>query len=138
MTYLTPGDPSKRLKQVIAAIMILVVIFAIRLIDLQIIQADAINAKSYEKRAVTRTVPALRGEILDVNGKVLAKTILRYDINVAPSKVGPVSRQVSGQTVSIPIDSGATFATEVYIKFINGGGSAADTVTIVYDTDTIS
>ena len=104
MAYLTPGDPSKRLKKVVALILVLVGIFAIRLIDLQVIQADAINAKSYEKRAVTRALPALRGEILDVNGKVLAKTILRYDINVAPSKVGPVTRKVSGQTVSVPIE----------------------------------
>ena len=104
MAYLTPGDPSKRLNKVIAAILILVVVFAIRLIDLQIIQADSINAKSYEKRAVTRVIPALRGEILDVHGNVLAKTILRYDINAAPSKVGPVSRKVSGQTVAIPVE----------------------------------
>ncbi|MFM1992996.1 MAG: hypothetical protein RL600_824, partial [Actinomycetota bacterium] len=41
MAYLTPGDPSKRLNKVIAAILILVVVFAIRLIDLQIIQADS-------------------------------------------------------------------------------------------------
>lgn len=104
MTYLTPGDPSKRLKKIVGFILVLVGVFAIRLIDLQIIEADAINAKSYEKRAVTRVVPAVRGEILDVNGKVLAKTILRYDINAAPSKVGPVARKVSGQTVSIPVE----------------------------------
>jgi cell division protein FtsI (penicillin-binding protein 3) len=104
MTYLTPGDPSKRLKRVIAIILVLAGVFAIRLIDLQIIEADAINAKSYAKRAVTRVIPAVRGEILDVNGKVLAKTILRYDINAAPSKVGPVSRKVKGQNVTIPVE----------------------------------
>ena len=104
MTYLTPGDPAKRLRWVILAILALVAIFAIRLIDLQIIQADAINAKSYEKRAVTRTIPALRGQILDVNGEVLAKTVFRYDINAAPSKVGPINRKISGQTVSVPVE----------------------------------
>ena len=104
MTYLTPGDPAKRLRLVIIAIIAFVAIFTIRLIDLQIIQADAINAKSYEKRAVTRTIPALRGQILDVNGEVLAKTVFRYDINAAPSKVGPVSRTVSGQNVSVSVE----------------------------------
>lgn len=101
MAYLTPGNPAKRLRFVIAAILIFVIVFAIRLIDLQIIQADEINAKSYEKRAVTRIIPALRGQILDVNGEVLAKTVYRYDINAAPSKVGPVTRQIDGQTVTI-------------------------------------
>lgn len=104
MTYLTPGNPAKRLRFVIAAILVFVIVFAIRLIDLQIIQADEINAKSYEKRAVTRIIPALRGQILDANGEVLAKTVYRYDINAAPSKVGPVNRKVAGQTVAIPVE----------------------------------
>lgn len=104
MTYLTPGDPAKRLKWVIVAIVALVAIFAIRLVDLQIIQANAINEKSYEKRAVTRVIPALRGQIIDANGKVLAKTVFRYDINAAPSKVGPVTREVNGQSVTIPVE----------------------------------
>ncbi|MFM1983747.1 MAG: hypothetical protein RL723_182 [Actinomycetota bacterium] len=104
MTYLTPGDPASRLKKIIGFILILVVVFAIRLVDLQIIQANAINEKSYEKRAVTRIIPALRGQIIDANGKVLAKTVFRYDINAAPSKVGPVVRTVSGQSVTLPVE----------------------------------
>ncbi|MEN9955410.1 MAG: hypothetical protein RLY34_217 [Actinomycetota bacterium] len=104
MTYLTPGDPASRLKKIIGFILVLVVVFAIRLVDLQIIQANAINEKSYEKRAVTRIIPALRGQIIDANGKVLAKTVFRYDINAAPSKVGPVVRTVSGQSVTLPVE----------------------------------
>ncbi|MEY4436566.1 MAG: hypothetical protein RL100_30 [Actinomycetota bacterium] len=104
MAYLTPGDPNKRLRAIIASILILAVVFTIRLIDLQIIQAPAINAKSYEKRAVTRTIPALRGQILDANGKVLAKTVFKYDINVAPSKVAPMSRTENGKTTQISVE----------------------------------
>ena len=33
---------------------------------------------------------------------------------------------------------GVTFSTEVYLKFYNHGGATKDTVSIVYDTDTIS
>ena len=104
MTYLTPGDPASRLKKVIGIILVLVVVFAIRLVDLQIIQANAINEKSYEKRAVTRVIPALRGQILDANGKVLAKTVFRYDINAAPSKVGPFTKTVKGESVTISVE----------------------------------
>jgi hypothetical protein len=64
MAYLTPGEPSKRLKQVIAAILVFVVIFTIRLVDLQIIQANSINEKSYENRAVTRTLQLFVGKFL--------------------------------------------------------------------------
>lgn len=104
MAYLTPGDPNKRLRAIIASILILAVVFTIRLVDLQIIQAPAINAKSYEKRAVTRTIPALRGQILDANGKVLAKTVFKYDINVAPSKVAPMSRTENGKTTQVSVE----------------------------------
>lgn len=113
MTYLTPGDPTKRLKWVVVSIVALVALFAWRLIDVQIVQADAINEKSYEKRAVTRVIPALRGQIIDANGKVLAKTVFRYDINAAPSKVGPISREVNGQTVTVSVDQLATEIAEI-------------------------
>lgn len=104
MTYLTPGDGSKRFKKIFALILVLAVIFSVRLIDLQIIQADAINAESYENRAVTRALPALRGKIIDANGKVLAHTVYTYDINAAPSKVGPLKRTVDGAEVEVSVD----------------------------------
>ena len=104
MTYLTPGNPSKRLQKIIAFILIAAVVFTIRLVDLQIIQANAINEKSYEKRAVTRVIPALRGQIIDANGKVLAKTVIRYDINAAPSKVAPITRTVNGVSVAVTVE----------------------------------
>ena len=104
MTYLTPGNPSKRLQKIIAFILIAAVVFTIRLVDLQIIQANAINDKSYEKRAVTRVIPALRGQIIDAQGKVLAKTVFRYDINAAPSKVAPINRTINGVSVLVTVE----------------------------------
>jgi cell division protein FtsI (penicillin-binding protein 3) len=104
VTYLTPGNPSKRLQKIIAFILIAAVVFTIRLIDLQIIQANAINEKSYEKRAVTRVIPALRGQIIDSQGKVLAKTVFRYDINAAPSKVAQITRTVNGVPVVVTVE----------------------------------
>jgi cell division protein FtsI (penicillin-binding protein 3) len=104
MTYLTPGEPKKRIRNLFAGILILAVIFSIRLVDLQVIQAQAINKISYENRSVTRTIPALRGDIVDSTGQVLAHTVYRYDINAAPSKVAPILRNVSGQEVSVPVE----------------------------------
>jgi cell division protein FtsI (penicillin-binding protein 3) len=54
---------------------ILVVVFTIRLIDFQIVRAEAISEYSYENRAVTRTIPAIRGDILDANGEILATSV---------------------------------------------------------------
>ncbi|MEY4981350.1 MAG: hypothetical protein RL174_688, partial [Actinomycetota bacterium] len=104
MTYMTPGNPKRRLTGMFLVIIAVVSVFSIRLVDLQIVQAEAINKISYENRSVTRTIPALRGSIVDSKGTVLAHTVYRYDINAAPSKVGPVLRNVSGQEVQVSVE----------------------------------
>lgn len=104
MTYLSPGEPKKRMRGIIAVVAVFAIAFSIRLVDLQVIQASAINEISFSNRSVTRAIPALRGDIVDVNGEVLAHTVYRYDINAAPSKVGPVLRSVSGQEVQVSVE----------------------------------
>jgi cell division protein FtsI (penicillin-binding protein 3) len=84
---------------------ILVVVFAIRLVDFQILRAEAIQEYSYENRAVTRTIPAVRGDILDANGTVLATTVYRYDINAAPAIVRPVEKVVDGVTQIVSVET---------------------------------
>jgi cell division protein FtsI (penicillin-binding protein 3) len=86
----------RRIRLLITVSVILVVVFAIRLIDFQIVRAESINEISYDKRSVTRVLPAVRGDILDANGKVLATTVYRYDINAAPAIVRPVERKIEG------------------------------------------
>ncbi len=108
MTYLTPGEPKKRLRAIFAFVAIVAVVFSIRLVDLQVVQAGEINKISFANRSVTRTIPALRGDILDSNGTVLAHTVYRYDINAAPSKVSPVLRSVSGQEVQVSVEQVAS------------------------------
>jgi len=96
---------NRRLRLLATLSIIGVVVFGIRLVDFQIVRAEAINQISYEKRAVTRVIPALRGDILDANGTVLATTVYRYDINAAPAMVAPVERRVDGITQSLSVES---------------------------------
>jgi cell division protein FtsI (penicillin-binding protein 3) len=84
---------------------ILVLVFAVRLIDFQIVRAEAISDYSYDKRSVTRTIPAVRGDIIDANGNLLATTVYRYDINAAPSMVRPVERVIDGVPQIISVES---------------------------------
>jgi cell division protein FtsI (penicillin-binding protein 3) len=107
MTYLTPGDPRRRIRKIQAFVVIVAIIFGIRLVDLQIVEADAINAKSYANRAVSRVLPSLRGQIVDDEGKVLARTDFKYDINAAPDIVAPFNRKVNGQEVLISKEQAA-------------------------------
>ena len=107
MTYLTPGDPKRRIRKIQAFVVIVAIIFGIRLVDLQIVEADAINAKSYANRAVSRVLPSLRGQIVDDEGKVLARTDFKYDINAAPDIVAPFNRKVNGQEVLVSKEQAA-------------------------------
>lgn len=108
MTYLRPGDPKRRLRTFKIFVVVLALIFGGRLVDLQIVQAEAINAKSYANRAVSRILPSLRGDITDGTGAVLAHTVFKYDVNAAPDIVAPFNREVNGQKVLISVEQAAT------------------------------
>ena len=108
MAYLRPGDPKRRLRAFKIFIVALALVFGGRLVDLQIVQAEAINAKSYSNRAVSRVLPSLRGDITDGTGAVLAHTVFKYDINAAPDIVAPFNREVNGQKVLISVEQAAT------------------------------
>jgi cell division protein FtsI (penicillin-binding protein 3) len=108
MAHLRPGDPKRRLRAFKIFIVALALVFGGRLVDLQIVQAEAINAKSYSNRAVSRVLPSLRGDITDGTGAVLAHTVFKYDINAAPHIVAPFNREVNGQKVLISVEQAAT------------------------------
>lgn len=71
-------------------------VFTVRLLDLQLFSAPEYVAESKGKRAVDLTIPALRGDIVDRNGNVLATTDERYDVQLSPKntrlKNGVVTR----------------------------------------------
>ena len=102
-----PVNIARRVRLLLTISGILVVVFAIRLIDFQIVRAEALNELSFEKRSVSRTLPAVRGDILDANGTVLATTVYRYDINAAPAKVRPVERRVNGEKQTVTVEAAA-------------------------------
>ncbi|MEY4042457.1 MAG: hypothetical protein RL529_24 [Actinomycetota bacterium] len=107
MTYLTPGDPKRRVRKIQAFVVLVAIIFGVRLVDLQIVEADAINAKSYANRAVSRVLPSLRGQIVDDAGNVLARTDFKYDINAAPDIVASFTRKVNGQETLVTKEQAA-------------------------------
>jgi cell division protein FtsI (penicillin-binding protein 3) len=70
-----------------AVVLIGAVVFSVRLVDLQVVQAPKLNAEALDKRGVPVTVPSLRGDIVDRNGVVLAATDERYDVQLSPKNV---------------------------------------------------
>ncbi len=108
MSMLPPGEDRKRFSIIRIIVAIFVVFFVGHLLDLQVVNAPAIKEASKSKREITRVISAARGSILDKDSKVLAKSIFRYDVNVAPIKVAPVERQVNGATVTMTVEQLAT------------------------------
>ena len=73
-----------RITMAVLAVFAIVAVFMIRLVDIQIVQADDLNSASYDKRAVPMTLYGTRGSIVDANGNVLALSVDRYDITASP------------------------------------------------------
>jgi cell division protein FtsI (penicillin-binding protein 3) len=96
---------SRRMRLFLTVATVIALVFAVRLVDFQIVRAEAISEYSYENRAVTRTIPAVRGDIIDSSGNVLATTVYRYDINAAPSMVRPVERVIDGAPQVITVEA---------------------------------
>lgn len=70
----------------LAVVIVLVgaVVFAIRLVDIQLVSAAALNEDAANKRAVPIVIPSLRGDIVDRDGEILATTDERYDVQLSP------------------------------------------------------
>ena len=107
MTFLTPGNSHLRRRIFAAIIAVISFFFVFRLFSYQVIDAEAINKVSKDKRSVTRTIKALRGDILDANGSVLAHSVYTYDINAAPINVGPVDTVRDGREVTLSVEQQA-------------------------------
>ena len=132
MAYLNPGEPQKRLKLFVGIVTVIALLFVGRLFYTQVIDAERLNTISSDQRSVPRTLPAIRGTIYDAEGKVLAKTVMRYDINVAPSKVAEFTRTVNDQDVQVTVDQAAgemasalSMTKAAVLKKITGTGEYA-------------
>jgi cell division protein FtsI (penicillin-binding protein 3) len=77
----------------IAAIFVFTV-FAARLLRVQALDAASVQAAAFDKRVVTEVQPALRGQILDRNGVVLASSVERKTIYADQKVIPTYSRRV--------------------------------------------
>ncbi len=98
-----------RISFAVLAVFALVAVFAVRLVDIQIVRAEELNAQSLDKRAQALTLPGVRGNIVDANGEVLAQSVERYDITASPrSALGraDINGSVAGDLADIAAITG--------------------------------
>lgn len=79
-----PRSARARVSFAIFMVLVLTVVFMVRLVDLQIVQADALTAEADSKRILTRVTYGTRGDIVDSRGAVLADSVERFDIVISP------------------------------------------------------
>ncbi|MET0842356.1 MAG: penicillin-binding protein 2, partial [Mycetocola sp.] len=102
----TRSTRSPRRRTVVALAVVLAVLagFIVRLVDIQIVNADDHIADSMQVAlGASRTLYGTRGEIVDESGQALAGSILLYDGVLDPKNVGPLTREdEDGERVVVP------------------------------------
>jgi len=77
----------KRIKFLIVACMVFILFFAARLVQIQVIQANAYKVRAANEMESTRTIPAPRGDITDVNGVSFARSVSAINIVVDQTQI---------------------------------------------------
>lgn len=99
----------RQISIVVAVIALVIVAFMLKLIDVQIVRAAALNEDSAGKMSIAQTVYGKRGAITDRNGVVLAEAEMRYNVTASPRQaIHDFDRDVDGQSVTITPTQAAT------------------------------
>ncbi|MGW0733355.1 peptidoglycan D,D-transpeptidase FtsI family protein [Streptomyces sp. NPDC002851] len=88
------GSPRPRLRLVSLGLALVMLVFVVRLLQVQGVDASAYTAKAEQNRYFTHTLAAERGEITDRNGSELAVSVDAYDITADPSMFTPERTKV--------------------------------------------
>lgn len=77
---------------------------AVKIVVIQGFDPDRFAAKATDKRTQASVLAAERGKILDMNGAVLAQSIVRYDIVGAPNVNTPFQMFKRFNEDNIPVE----------------------------------
>jgi cell division protein FtsI (penicillin-binding protein 3) len=94
----------RRLSLTVLIVFALVAVFAVRLVDIQVVRASELSTAAEQHRTMTETIWATRGGIVTSDGTVLADSVDRFDITVSPKNVdlATTSMLVDDQRRDVP------------------------------------
>jgi cell division protein FtsI (penicillin-binding protein 3) len=104
-----PGDPVRRLRLWQVCLLMTLTIVAARVIDLQAIQGPTLAAAADKARLRTVVLPAIRGDITDINGVPLATTVQARNVTVDQTLVSAPAAEAS-QLASVLGGDAAVYA----------------------------
>ena len=82
-------------------------LFAAQLVRIQGLDASAVAAQAFDERNRTEVLPALRGQIVDRNGVVLAQSIERRTVTVDQTAVPEYTRRIDGVRTKVGVKGAA-------------------------------
>ncbi|MGV8965448.1 MAG: peptidoglycan D,D-transpeptidase FtsI family protein [Cellulomonas sp.] len=95
-----PARPERRHNVILGLVLVVLVVFAGRLVYVQGLRGQAVAAEALSERMSTARLPAARGEITDANGVVLATSVERYLVWVDQAKIAQWKRTSGGSVVA--------------------------------------
>ncbi|WP_430593062.1 peptidoglycan D,D-transpeptidase FtsI family protein [Humidisolicoccus flavus] len=93
----SPRTVNARAILAIVIVLALVGVFVVRLADIQIVQAEALNAEADSRRTSSAAINGARGDIVDMNGTVLAGSVDRWNITISPQYALDEYKLVKGE-----------------------------------------
>lgn len=119
-----------RATPVLVVIALVVLLFGGRLVGLQMIDANAINAEADGRRGQTSTLWGTRGSITDTNGAVLASSVDRFDITLAPVNMSDFKRldPETNKYVDVTIDESLQKIADITNQNVDDVKSSVDAV----------
>ena len=81
-----------RIRIMVLLIAVVILLFGVRLIQVQVIQANDYRMRAVNEMENTRSLPAPRGEITDINGVAFARSVVATSIVVDQTQITNPSR----------------------------------------------
>ena len=93
------GNPLTRVRVLSIAVIATLALFSGRLVYVQAYQGETLAAEALQGRMNTQTIPAVRGEITDADGNVLATSVTRYNVFADQVLIEDWAHTVDGERV---------------------------------------
>ncbi|MGB3414337.1 MAG: penicillin-binding protein 2 [Microbacteriaceae bacterium] len=113
------SDPQFQVRRrqlvVLFAVLVLCLPIIFRLVDFQVVRAADLNQEALQRRSIPVTIYGTRGNIYDADGKVMASSVMRYNITSSPRFATESFKRVSDEGVreTVSRDQAITELAEV-------------------------
>ncbi len=103
----------KRHRNLNIVVLLVLLAFIARLTWFQIYAAPGFRDEAKQAIEVTKTIEAVRGDIVDSQGNILATTIFTWDVNIDPVNVGPVTLDIDGKQTAFSKEEITTYLATI-------------------------